>query len=334
MATIKDIAEKAGVSRETVDRVLHNRGRVDRDVAEKVMLIARELSYRPNRAGQALATKGRKRRIAVVLPSLTNPFFLDIKKGMEMAAEENNMDLSFFHYSGYGENECAAAHEEAIESSDSLLLTLPDYKSLIERVEEASLPFASINTKLTTDRSLFYSGPDYTQKGRINAGLLSLTSNGFVPRILVLRGSSLVKGHMELFKGFKSALDERGIKYTIAYNVDTEDDDDICYKETKEALERDKDINTVFIATAGSKGALDAIGGKKLFVFASDDTKGVCSAVEDGRIRWTVSQEPFLQGYHGVRKMSEYVMNGEKPSDFVSRNVVKIKENIGEEVCW
>ena len=79
---------------------------------------------------------------------------------------------------------------------------------------------------------------------------------------------------------------------------------------------------------------MDAIGGKKLFVFASDDTKGVCSAVEDGRIRWTVSQEPFLQGYHGVRKMSEYVMNGEKPSDFVSRNVVKIKENIGEEVCW
>ena len=143
MATIKDIAEKAGVSRGTVDRVLHNRGRVDRDVAEKVMLIARELSYRPNRAGQALATKGRKRRIAVVLPSLTNPFFLDIKKGMEMAAEENNMDLSFFHYSGYGENECAAAHEEAIESSDSLLLTLPDYKSLIER-----LPWCKENVRV------------------------------------------------------------------------------------------------------------------------------------------------------------------------------------------
>ena len=30
----------------------------------------------------------------------------------------------------------------------------------------------------------------------------------------------------------------------------------------------------------------------------------------------------------------QYVMNGEKPSDFVSRKVVKIKENIGEEVCW
>ena len=32
MATIKEIAEKAGVSRGTVDRVIHKRGRVDKDV--------------------------------------------------------------------------------------------------------------------------------------------------------------------------------------------------------------------------------------------------------------------------------------------------------------
>ena len=100
MATIKDIAQRAGVSRGTVDRVLHNRGHVDQRVAEKIHQIAKELSYRPNRAGQALASKGRKRKIAVVMPSLSNPFFRDIKKGMETAAEENDMELYFFHYTG------------------------------------------------------------------------------------------------------------------------------------------------------------------------------------------------------------------------------------------
>ena len=117
-------------------------------------------------------------------------------------------------------------------------------------------------------------------------------------------------------------------------DIVAEDNDAVCFSRTKEALEKDKEINTVFISTAGYKGALDAIAEKDLFVFASDETPEVCSAVEEGRIKWTISQEPFLQGYHSVKKMSEYVVTGEKPSDFVSRNVVKIKENIGEEVCW
>ena len=93
MATIKDIAQVAGVSRGTVDRVLHNRGHVDPAVAERIFNIAKDLSYRPNRAGQALANMGRKRRIGIVMPSLSNPFFLDIKNGMEKSGEENEMVL-------------------------------------------------------------------------------------------------------------------------------------------------------------------------------------------------------------------------------------------------
>ncbi|MGN1164141.1 MAG: LacI family DNA-binding transcriptional regulator, partial [Candidatus Ornithospirochaeta sp.] len=237
MATIKDIAEKSGVSRGTVDRVLHDRGRVDPAVREKVLEIAKELSYRPDRAGQALATKGKKRRISVVMPSLSNPFFLSVKKGMEVAMEENDMSLSFFHYNGYGEKECMAALDAAVSSSpDSLLLTLPDYPDIVERVEKSGIPFASVNSGLSSSRSLFYSGPDYTKKGRINAGLLAMSSNGFVPRILVLRGSALMKGHKEILEGFRDALDERGIQYSISLDVDTEDDDSLSFRATKEAL--------------------------------------------------------------------------------------------------
>lgn len=40
--TIKEIAEKAGVSRGTVDRALNNRGRVNPEVAERIFEIARD----------------------------------------------------------------------------------------------------------------------------------------------------------------------------------------------------------------------------------------------------------------------------------------------------
>ena len=57
MATIKEIAELAGVSRGTVDRVLNNRGAVNADTREKILEIAKLLDYQPNKAGVALAAQ-------------------------------------------------------------------------------------------------------------------------------------------------------------------------------------------------------------------------------------------------------------------------------------
>ena len=57
--TAQQIAELAGVSRGTVDRALHNRGRVNPEVAAKIHKIAAELGYKPNLIGQALVKSRR-----------------------------------------------------------------------------------------------------------------------------------------------------------------------------------------------------------------------------------------------------------------------------------
>ena len=57
MATIKQIANLAGVSRGTVDRVLNNRGTVNPETAAKVREIAALLNYTPNKLGKTLAIK-------------------------------------------------------------------------------------------------------------------------------------------------------------------------------------------------------------------------------------------------------------------------------------
>jgi hypothetical protein len=46
---IKDIAEKAQTSKGTVDRVLHNRGKVADDVRERILKIIKELNYEQDR---------------------------------------------------------------------------------------------------------------------------------------------------------------------------------------------------------------------------------------------------------------------------------------------
>ena len=60
MATMKEIAQLAGVSRGTVDRVLNHRGAVNDDTRKKVLEIAELLKYQPNKAGIALAALKKK----------------------------------------------------------------------------------------------------------------------------------------------------------------------------------------------------------------------------------------------------------------------------------
>ena len=67
MTTIKEIADLAGVSRGTVDRVLNNRDAVSPKTAEKIMDIVRAMDYRPNRAGITLAAQKKKYKIGVIL---------------------------------------------------------------------------------------------------------------------------------------------------------------------------------------------------------------------------------------------------------------------------
>jgi len=67
---IKDIAAKAGVSTGTVDRVLHNRGRVAPDVEKRVLDILAEVNYQPNMIARALGSK-KVYRIAVLIPDPT-----------------------------------------------------------------------------------------------------------------------------------------------------------------------------------------------------------------------------------------------------------------------
>ncbi len=65
--TIKQIAELAGVSRGTVDRVLNDRGNVKGEIQERVTLIAKQLGYRPNKAGKNLAARKNPIKIGVVI---------------------------------------------------------------------------------------------------------------------------------------------------------------------------------------------------------------------------------------------------------------------------
>lgn len=92
MATINDVAAKAGVSVATVSRVINGNTKVSPETAEKVRQAIAELNYRPNLLGRALR-KTKSERILVLLPNIANPFYAEIVKGIEDVANKNGYSI-------------------------------------------------------------------------------------------------------------------------------------------------------------------------------------------------------------------------------------------------
>ena len=86
-ATIRDVANAAGVSAATVSRAFGRPHKVDEQTRRRILRAAEALNYQPNRAAQSLIT-GRTGNIGIVVPDLGNPFFPRIVKGAQTRAHE------------------------------------------------------------------------------------------------------------------------------------------------------------------------------------------------------------------------------------------------------
>ncbi|RWZ43173.1 LacI family DNA-binding transcriptional regulator [Lactiplantibacillus plantarum] len=86
MATIKDVARRAGVSPSTASRALHNSHIISESTRERVAKAAHELNYAPDFNAQSLATNASS-TVGVILPVdhheiFSNPFFLEMIRGI------------------------------------------------------------------------------------------------------------------------------------------------------------------------------------------------------------------------------------------------------------
>lgn len=95
--SIKDIAEKVGVSVSLVSYVLNGKGkehRVSDEMVEKVLQAAQELHYRPNMAARSLRT-GKTKTLGLVVADISNPFFAKLARRIENIAWEKDYQVIF-----------------------------------------------------------------------------------------------------------------------------------------------------------------------------------------------------------------------------------------------
>ena len=90
--TIRDVADRAGVSVATVSRALSGSRKVSPDLAARVASAADELGYRHNALARALR-RGQTNTVGMVVPEIGNPFFPTVVEAVERTLQETRRDL-------------------------------------------------------------------------------------------------------------------------------------------------------------------------------------------------------------------------------------------------
>lgn len=144
-ATMRDVAERAGVSIKTVSRVVNDQGEISEATRLHVRKTIKELGYRPNSLARGLVS-GKTATVALLLPRLTDPGAAEFVEGAESVARREGYGLFLCHTCDDAKGEWDAVESFAAKRVDGLLLfgSRLSEKKLKRIPEEHGLPLAAL----------------------------------------------------------------------------------------------------------------------------------------------------------------------------------------------
>ncbi|HEY8446964.1 MAG TPA: LacI family DNA-binding transcriptional regulator [Thermomicrobiales bacterium] len=207
MATIKEVAARAGVSPGTVSHTLNGTRRVDPETRARVLAAARELGYRPNGLARGLRRR-ESRAIGLLVPDNSNPVFADIARGIEDAVYEEGYNVILCNSDQSEEKEDRYLDALLSKRVDGLILASGSSRpDVIRRVIEAGVPLVVIPGVLTDFPADHVLGDDVTG-GRIAAKYLLDLGHRRIGYIAGPRVGTVSSGRAE---GFREVLAEAGV---------------------------------------------------------------------------------------------------------------------------
>jgi LacI family transcriptional regulator len=104
MITMRDVAERAGVSVTTVSHVINKTRPVSDELRHRVLVAMEELDYQPNLLARSLR-RGQTHTIGVIVPDSANPYFADVTRGIEDASFEQGYSVILCNSDGDADKE-------------------------------------------------------------------------------------------------------------------------------------------------------------------------------------------------------------------------------------
>lgn len=330
MATIKEIAERAGMSRRTVDRVINNRGSVKPETAETIRQIIKELNYTPNTVGRNLAANKKKLRLLFCSTTGSQSLIYEpIREGARTKAStlrEFGVTTDFLTI-----NRDQPLNKEQISEIVNNLnydgiaispLTVPGIPEIIAHAQETDIPLVFYNTDSSEYERLCFVGCDYIKAGRIAAGLAALSSNDSGKVCILTTKSANRDSFFDRVAGFESELNEKYPKMQIVANELLEGDQFDCYDKIKKIIDFHPDIDVIYLVNPGDYSSCyvisKAFGSKKVRIITNDLLEINAPALKSGLIAATIDQNPQKQGSIPLEILYNHLaINETIPSDII-----------------
>ena len=335
--TIKDIARLTGVSIGTVDRVLHNRGRVSAENVAKIRALVADRGYKPNLFASRLSGGSATRTLGVLIPNLDQDFgyWRLIANGVEKAAKELGplqLEVKFETFDRQSPEDLARAFA-SVADLPGLALAPIHARVLRPMVEafEPGRPVVFFDTDMACAKDHCFVGQDPWQGGNLAARLLDLTLPGGAPLVLVqfedddehlvARGRAFEEGargagrRVEILAQTLSDPLARRLSEAGAFF---------------ESLPPDAGL---FVPNASAGEYARVAGGRR--VVGYDLIPAHQAALRDGSLSFVLSQRPELMGYEAVLRLGRALLFQEPlvPKIALPLDIV-VRENLTGHLEW
>ena len=257
-ATIKDVAEHAGVSPMTVSNVLRGKGRVSEETRRRVLEVAEREGYRPNLAARALVER-KAPTLALMLGCITNPFYPEFTLATNLAALRHGRYLLVCNTDHEQDGGTRFLEEVGGSLADGVLVAnhgdLPVEQ--LREVEVRGIPVVISIWELPDEPpGIPCVAFDSKAAGRIaTAHLIELGHR----RIGAVIGSPKTGIHRGRYRGYRDALRSAGIRPSAADERFASDSYESGYDTTIELLKARPDLTALFVSNdLPALGALNA----------------------------------------------------------------------------
>lgn len=319
---IKDIAEKAQVSKGTVDRVLHNRGRVAEDVRQKILQIIEEMNYEPNLIARTLKSNRNFFLAALIPDPAIDPYWEAPKSGIEKAEKElkqYGIAVKPFIFNPYNIDSFLKKAAEATESNpDGIILAPVFYRevlSFFEQWTQKEIPYVLFNTQIQDSTPLSYIGQDSYQSGFLAAKMLHYG----LPdpcTILVAHINEDIPNSAHLMtkeKGFTDYFLQENLKnqYTVARQELSNPNSAAFTDQLAKLRKEHPDLKGIYVTNSKAYEIAFYLEKHRLTnikLIGYDLLPKNIQYLEDGVINFIINQNPKGQGYWSIYQLSDFLV--------------------------
>lgn len=262
--TIRDLAQAAGVSIATVNRVIGESGKVRAATMDRVLDAASRIGFYGVGALQSRIAAARPHhQLGVVIQTPHHPFSALLEQCLKAAAQEAEDDvrLQLEHVDDLSPEEVAARMVKLAGDCDALAVLAAEHTIVtdtIDRLAAQGVPVVSLISPLSARSNVGYVGLDSWKVGRTAAWMFDHMCHG-AGKLGILVGTYRYRCHDLCESGFRSYFREHTDRFTLLEPLSTFESDAIARELTEKLLRNHPDIRGLYVLGGGITGALAAI---------------------------------------------------------------------------